>query len=85
MTIYLRGALQTVREMSTKYKFRGLPCNIRPDDQLWCVVGRHETPKGSGGGVLEWCYDEDDAYRVMTEMSKYPSFSGLKAKKYKEE
>lgn len=58
------------------YTFRGLPCNIQPDDKLWCVCG---GMKGGGGGVLEWCYDEEDAKDILKEMRKYSYFIGLHA------
>lgn len=58
------------------YKFRGLPCNIQPDENLWCVCG---GMKGGGGGVLEWCYDEQDANDILKEMQKYSYFVGLHA------
>lgn len=48
------------------YKFRGLPCSIQPDEKLWCVTGY--VKHGGGSGVLEWCYDEEDAKQVMAKM-----------------
>jgi hypothetical protein len=58
-----------------RYRFRGLPCSIQPDDKLWCVSGHH----GSGGGVLEWCYDEEDAKSMLKYMRGFPEFKNLSA------
>lgn len=60
------------------YQYRGLPCNIAEDDDLWCISG-HDKRTG-GGGVLEWCYDEVDARFTLESMQRYPErFIGLKA------
>ena len=40
---------------------RGLPCTIT--ENPWYVSGM--LPDGSGGGVLEWCYDEEDACAML--------------------
>jgi hypothetical protein len=59
------------------YRYRGLPCSIADDDQLW-LVGGHD--KRGGSGVLEWCYDEDDAREVLASMQRFPDrFVGLRA------
>ena len=63
-----------------KYEMRGLPCNINTDDKLWCVVGEYSN--GSGGGVLEWCYDEQDARYVLGLMLNDKRYRNLKAVKY---
>jgi len=65
------------------YHFRNLPCNILPDDKLWCVNGRHRTENIYGGGVLEWCYDEADAKCLLEQMLKDPTFNNLWIGKYK--
>ena len=67
-------------EKNMKYKFRGLPCNITTVDKLWYVAGSF----GSGGGILEWCYNEDDAKSVMKEMEKDPRFGNLCVNKYQQ-
>ncbi len=68
------------------YKMRNLPCNIRPDHKLWCVMGAVDNGNGYyGGGVLEWCYDQADAEALVEEMQKDSRFSNLTASKYKEE
>lgn len=62
------------------YKYRNLPCNIRSDAALWCVVGKDS--KG-GSGVLEWCFDKEDAEeRKMLMLSEEGRFSKLKAEKW---
>lgn len=68
--------------MDTKYKFRNLPCSILPDNRLWCVAGSYEDRNGSGGGILEWCYDADDAGYLMGEMKKDPRFRNLHVHKF---
>lgn len=57
-----------MKTAKSSYKYRGLPCNIQPDDKLWCVSGS-DTWTGASG-VLEWCYNEGDANSVKEEMSK---------------
>lgn len=49
---------------------RGLPCNIVSENKLWCICGQLNTPTGTGGGVLEWCYDEQDAKREFLRLSR---------------
>lgn len=51
------------------YVYRGLPCSIRDDSELWAVQGQDAR---GGGGVLEWCYDEHDAREVLASMQRYP-------------
>ena len=67
-------------EAEVKYKFKRRPCNIRPDHLLWCVSGQYE----GGGGVLQWCYNEQDANRVLAEMQQDPEFSNLRAHPWQE-
>lgn len=62
------------------YAYRGLPCSIVPDEELWCVAG---VDKRGGSGVLEWCYNEADAKYVLEQMQRYPErFSQLKAESW---
>lgn len=64
------------------YKYRNLPCNIQPDDKLWCVSGADLTTGASG--VLEWCYNQGDADSVMEEMKEDAGrFIGLYVEKYR--
>lgn len=58
------------------YKYRGLPCNIQPDDLLWCVSG---VDAEGGSGVLEWCYSKEDAEDRLQIMAQHPRFRGLEA------
>lgn len=64
-----------------RYVFRNLPCNIQPDEALWCVRGRLNDPTEPlhGGGVLEWCYNEGDAKERLAMMERDPRFSNLQA------
>lgn len=65
--------------MADKYKYRGCPADIMPKDKLYCVVGSHVE---GGGGVLEWCYDIEDACRMMDRMIASREFRNLTAGKY---
>lgn len=62
-----------------KYKYRNLPCNIQPDEKLWCIVGQDNF---GGGGVLEWCYDREDAEERLQEMKASGEFKNLSAEPY---
>lgn len=63
------------------YSYRGLPCSIAPDSELW-TIGGHDKRNG-GSGVLEWCYDEADALERLAMMQRYPErFIGVKAESY---
>lgn len=55
------------------YRYRGFPCTVtaRP----WYVSGSYSDR--SGGGVLEWCCDKDDAEAMMAVMACYPEFVNL--------
>lgn len=50
------------------YTFRNLPCQVDGMRLNWCVIGGFET----GGGVLEWCYTEEDAQTIMSRMELDP-------------
>ena len=65
----------------SRYRFRNLPANIAPDDKLWCVSG-YDNAEGFGGGILEWCYNKEDARNVLAQMVSYPQFSKLRIHKY---
>ena len=71
---------QEINDLSV-YVFRGLPINIQPENSLWFVAGGYSDH--SGGGILEWCYDEGDANNILEEMKKDSRFSNLSAGKYK--
>lgn len=60
--------------MSERYNYRNCPCSITDDDKLWCILGAD----GTMCGVLEWCYDEEDAKSLLEEMQQYPQFQNLK-------
>lgn len=70
-----------------RYKERGLPCvDARGHDMPWCVSGYQEFEymdgsTGRGGGVLEWCYDEEDAYERLRLMRPDPRFSDLRVER----
>lgn len=70
MSDYVRDANATVFADCREYRYRGLPCSITPDEQLWYVGGQD---KRGGGGVLEWCYDEADAKAVLADMHQDPT------------
>ena len=62
------------RDGAMKYKYRGLPCNVRPDADMWYVAGMD----GNGGGILEWCTDEEDAKERLRIMKAFPQFKNLR-------
>ncbi len=60
------------------YRYRNLPSSICPDEDLWCIGGSDKRTQG--GGVLEWCYDAEDAALLLAEMNRYPDrFQNLSA------
>lgn len=63
------------------YTYRGLPCSIAPDRQLWAVSGQDRMD--NSGGVLEWCYDMADAMEVLEKMARHPGrFTNLSAQPF---
>lgn len=63
------------------YVYRGLPCTIAGDESLWLVSGCDK--RSNGGGVLEWCFDEEDAKDILDKMKQFPDrFSDLAARPY---
>jgi hypothetical protein len=67
---------------SVSYKLRNLPCNIVDDDHLWAVSGGFDDGRERSGGVLEWCYDEEDANNILSMMQLDPRYSDLRAHKW---
>jgi hypothetical protein len=65
-----------------KYQYRSLPCNVVPDDQLWCVEGFDLVEPG--GGVLEWCRSESDAQERIALMLESGEFERLSYSEWKE-
>jgi len=65
------------------YKFRNLPCRDAGGFEMpWSVCGnvREVSPDGAivnGGGVLEWCWDREDAIQRMEMMQGDERFSNL--------
>ena len=71
---------RTALHACPEYVYRGRPCSIVPDDELWCIVGQDVA---GCSGVLEWCYDETDAQELLAQMNRYPSrFKGVHAKRW---
>lgn len=69
--------------MSNNYKMRNLPCRDALGNEMpWAVCGnmREQFPDGTvvdGGGVLEWCWDREDASQRLEMMSADTRFSNL--------
>ena len=63
------------------YRFRNLPCTIRPGGTVWCVSGAYED---GTSGILEWCYDQDDAEYQKAKMDLHGGFSHLRTHPYVE-
>jgi hypothetical protein len=65
------------------YKMRNLPCRDSVgNDMPWAVCGKmkEKFPDGTvvdGGGVLEWCWDREDAVQRMEMMKNDERFSSL--------
>lgn len=59
---------------------RGFPCSIVPDEELWMITGS----MGNGGGVIEWCVDEEDANHRLDKLKSDTTgrYKDLKAEKY---
>lgn len=65
------------------YQYRGLPCNIAPDSELWTVCGTDVRSGGGGSGVLEWCHNEEDAKTRLALMQEFPErFPEVYAQRY---
>jgi sugar (pentulose or hexulose) kinase len=62
------------REGLIRYNYRGYPCNVLPDEEMWYVAGMD----GNGGGILEWCTSEQDAKDRMRIMKTFPQFANLR-------
>jgi hypothetical protein len=69
MREFAENVNETVLKDCPEYRYRGLPCSIAPDEDLWCIAG-HD--KKGGSGILEWCHGEDDAQVLYQKMSRFP-------------
>lgn len=79
---HLKPGYQTGLEACPDYVYRGLPCSVVSDAELWAVSG-HDTRGMSG--VLEWCVSESDAQERLAMMKSQPSrFTSLKAAPFSE-
>ena len=69
-----------------RYQYRGLPCTqVRNGNYFpmeYCVTG--EDSEG-GCGVLEWCYNKEDAENMVIVMKRYPEFKNLSAQAWEGE
>jgi hypothetical protein len=80
MREFAENANETVLKDCPEYAYRGLPCSIALDEDLWCIAG-HD--KQGGSGVLEWCYGEEDAQMLLRKMNCFPRrFPRLVAEPY---
>ena len=60
------------------YRMRNLPCRDMP----YAVCGNmydiyHDGTIVNGHGVLEWCWDSEDAYNILMMMRMDERFSNL--------
>jgi hypothetical protein len=71
------------------YKFRNLPLTIKPAREIWAISGTFypdlPNKKIYETGILEWCYDEEDAKQLLEFMENYDGFENLFAFKYQNE
>jgi hypothetical protein len=71
------------KERNRMYRMRNLPCrDALGNEMMWSVCGfeSYTLDDGStitGGGVLEWCWDEQDAMDRLEMMKNDPRFSKL--------
>lgn len=65
--------LNTYDKVGSKYCYRGLPCS----EAKWSVCGIHNKSDGRAIGILEWCYDEQDANEIKAKMEMDPAFESL--------
>ena len=56
------------------YQYRSFPCM----NFTWYVSGSDVRPDSLGHGILEWCINEDDAYRILANMRQFSHFTDLK-------
>ncbi len=61
----------------SQYIFRNAPCTVGSHGETWYVAGKFIDEGDIGSGILEWCYDRDDALALKSEMQKDPRFSKL--------
>lgn len=81
MKDFAGSANETALRECPEYQYRGAPCSIAPDEDLWCIAG-HD--KRGGSGILEWCHGEEDAQMLFRKMSRFPlRFPGLVAEPYR--
>jgi hypothetical protein len=59
---------------------RNLPCDIAPENELWCVSGSRKD--GNGAGVIEWCFDEEDAMMMETLLDRIGDWTDLRVHKW---
>jgi hypothetical protein len=74
------GSNHMLYEGGDIYQYRGWPCNIAPDSELWTVSGT-DYLDGSGG-VLEWCASKEDANALITLMRQDGNRFKVSASKY---
>lgn len=67
--------------MANRYNYRGLGMNIADDDTRWCIVGTDIA--NNSDGILEWCYDREDAQRRLSKMQRFSQFNNLQAMSYR--
>lgn len=61
------------------YIYRGCPCTIA-NGKPWSISGVYINMRDRSreGGVLEWCYSEDDAKLMIEYMRQFPGMVNLK-------
>lgn len=64
------------------YKYRNLPCSENGVDYTWYVAGADSSKGMVGAGVLEWCYDQQDAEDRIGKMREHTQFDFLAVKQW---
>lgn len=66
-----------------RYTFHNSACRDHAGNhRKWCIVGKMEDGSSIGGGILEWCIDEDDANHLLKQMKTDRRFSDLRVERY---
>lgn len=65
------------------YQFRNLPCRVNGKQMPWIVGGIcNFSATEIGAGILEWCYDQNDANTLANLMRQDSRFKEIKVREY---
>jgi len=75
-TCFLHGDFEIENRIKT---YTGRPCWMYGESLKWAVVG--ERKDGTGGGVIAWCWDEEDATEALYWLRKSLRYTRLSVEK----